>query len=104
MAHKHIGIKKQEFSQGDGQACACQHGHDHDHRSSTQFGVSLALLGTLAGGVLIINSLIAPIFYGEDCTVGQLCAMVGAILLGAPVVWHALKCMLHGHMHMDELV
>ncbi len=103
MAHKHIGIKKQEFSQGDGQACACQHGHDHDHRSSTQFGVSLALLGTLAGGVLIINSLIAPIFYGEDCTVGQLCAMVGAILLGAPVVWHALKCMLHGHMHMDEL-
>ena len=30
--------------------------------------------------------------------------MVGAVLLGIPVVWHAIKCMVRGHMHMDELV
>ena len=89
MAHKHIGIKEHELS--------------HDHSHSTQMGVSLALLGTLAGGVLIINSVIAPIFYGEDSVVGGMCAMIGAILLGFPVVWHAMRCMMHGHMHMDEL-
>ena len=89
MAHKHIGIKEHELS--------------HDHSHSSQMGVSLALLGTLAGGVLIINSVIAPLFYGESSVVGDMCAMVGAILLGAPVVWHAMRCMMHGHMHMDEL-
>ena len=31
-------------------------------------------------------------------------ALIGAVLLGAPLVWHALKCLAHGHMHMDELV
>jgi Cd2+/Zn2+-exporting ATPase len=30
--------------------------------------------------------------------------MIGAALLGFPVVFHAVKCMLGGHMHMDELV
>ena len=25
-------------------------------------------------------------------------------MLGAPLVWHALQCLTHGHTHMDELV
>ena len=91
MAHEHLNIKEHEL-------------HDHDHTQGKQFRVSLALLGTLAGGVLMLNSAIAPLFYGKDSAVAELCAMVGAILLGLPVIWHALKCMLHGHMHMDELV
>ncbi|AQT68855.1 putative cadmium-transporting ATPase [Anaerohalosphaera lusitana] len=89
MAHKHIGIKEHELT--------------HEHQHSTQFGVSVALFGTLAGGILLLNAVIAPLFYGQDSAVADLCAMIGAILLGLPVVWHALKCMLHGHMHMDEL-
>ena len=31
-------------------------------------------------------------------------AMAGAILLGVPIVIHAVEGILHGHMHMDELV
>ena len=91
MAHKHLNIKESEL------------GH-HDHTKGKQFRVSAALLGTLAGGVLLLNSIIAPLFYGKDSEVAQLSAMLGAILLGAPVVFHAVKCILHGHMHMDELV
>lgn len=91
MAHKHLNIKEQELT-------------EHDHTHGKQVRVSLALLGTLAGGVLLLNSVIAPLFYGKGSAVAELCAMVGAILLGLPVVWHALRCMLHGHMHMDELV
>ena len=93
MAHKHLNIKESEL------------GH-HEHTKGKQFRVSAAMLGTLAGGILLINSAIArlPFFYGPESEVAELCAMLGAILLGAPVVFHALKCMLHGHMHMDELV
>ena len=91
MAHKHLNIKEQDLT-------------EHDHTHGKQVRVSLALLGTLAGGVLLLNSVIAPLFYGKGSAVAELCAMVGAILLGLPVVWHALRCMLHGHMHMDELV
>jgi len=90
MAHNHLGIKETEI--------------DYDHTKGKQLRVSLAMIGTLAGGVLLLNSRIAPVFYGSGSEIAQLCAMIGAILLSAPVVWHALRCMLHGHMHMDELV
>jgi len=90
MAHEHLSIKEHELKT--------------DHTKGKQFRVSLALIGTLAGGVLLLNSVIAPFFYGDDSELVAMCAMAGAFLLGAPVVWHAVKCMLHGHMHMDELV
>jgi len=91
MAHKHLNLKEHELT-------------EHEDARGKQFRIRLALLGTLAGGVLLIDSAVAPLFYGRDSEVAQICAMVGAILLGAPVVWHAIKCMLAGHMHMDELV
>lgn len=93
MAHKHLSIKEHELS----------------HQESTKgknFRVVGALLGTLTGGVLLIVSLVARLdfLYGKENEVVDLAAMVGAILLGLPVVWHAVRCMLGGHMHMDELV
>ena len=76
------------------------HGHQHDH-SMQSVGVWLIL--TLIGGALLINSMIAErIFGGKDHA--DLMAMVAAILLGAPVIWHAVKSLLEGHSHMDELV
>ena len=103
MAHKHLNIKEKELEHHGHEGCAC---HDHDHGSTKgrQVRISLALLGTLAGGVLLINSVIAKHISGIDPEVVELSAMLGAVLLGLPVVWHAIKCMLHGHMHMDELV
>lgn len=91
MAHKHLNIKEHELEH-------------HDHTKGKQVRVSLAMIGTLAGGVLLVNSLIAPWFYGQDSEVAKMSAMLGAVLLGVPVVWHAIRCMLGGHMHMDELV
>ena len=91
MAHKHLQIKEHELAA-------------HQHTKGKQIRVSTALLGTLTGGVLLLVSAVAPLFYGQDSEVAQLSAMIGALLLGLPVVWHALRCMLAGHMHMDELV
>ncbi|HUW20551.1 MAG TPA: cation-translocating P-type ATPase [Sedimentisphaerales bacterium] len=64
----------------------------------------MALLGTLAGGVLLINSAVARLFYGGDSFNAELLAMIAAILLGAPIVLHAIKSLIKREMHMDELV
>ena len=47
MAHKHLNIKEHELG--------------HDHTKGKQFRVSMALLGTLAGGVLLLNSRLAEL-------------------------------------------
>jgi Cd2+/Zn2+-exporting ATPase len=87
--------------------------HDHlhfkddiaaEHTHGKQIRVSMALLGTLAGGVLLINSGIAKYIYGAGTFNTEFLAMAGAILLGAPIVLHAIKSLIHKEAHMDELV
>ena len=92
MAHNHLNIKDTEIG--------------HDETKGKQVRVSVEMIATLAGGVLLLASLIARWrwLYGGDSEMAKLCAMIGAVLLGVPVIWHALRCMLQGHMHMDELV
>jgi Cd2+/Zn2+-exporting ATPase len=88
---------------------AHQHLHFQDdvaaeHTHGKQIRVSLALLGTLAGGMLLINSGIARLIWGSGSFEPEFLAMAGAILLGAPIVYHAIKSLVQGHAHMDELV
>jgi Cd2+/Zn2+-exporting ATPase len=89
MAHEHLHLK-------DNMAA--------EHTHGKQIRVSMALLGTLAGGMLLINSGIAGLIYSKGSFNAEILAMAGAILLGAPIVWHALKCLIQKHAHMDELV
>jgi len=81
---------------------------------------STLLIGTLLGGLLVISSFvishpaIARALFQLDVASGpdgrmvndyaDILALIGALMLGTPLVWHALKCLAHGHMHMDELV
>ncbi|HIJ67224.1 MAG TPA: cadmium-translocating P-type ATPase [Planctomycetes bacterium] len=92
MVHQHLQLKELELAA--------------ENTKGKQFRVSMALLGTLAGFVLLMNSAIARMrfFYGPGSEVAQLSAMVGALLLAFPVVLHALKSVVRGEMHMDELV
>jgi len=87
--------------------------HDHlhfkddiaaEHTHGKQIRVSMALLGTLAGGVLLINSGIAKYIYGAGDFNTVFLAMAGAILLGAPIVLHAIESLIRREAHMDELV
>lgn len=91
MVHNHLNIKQQESDH-------------HENIHGKQVGVSVAMIGTFIGVVLLAVSYFSEFIYGKENVQGALCAMIGAFLLGAPVVYHALKCMMHGHMHMDELV
>jgi Cd2+/Zn2+-exporting ATPase len=88
MAHEHLHLKDQFGT---------------EQTREKQFRVSLALLGTLAGGVLLINSWIGKAFYAPESFNTQLFAMLGALLLGAPIVIHAIVSLIHGESHMDEL-
>jgi len=77
---------------------------------------SLLIIGILLGGVLVLSSYLAPLFgvfarATYRMSDGRVLnffrdglAMVGALLLGVPIVIHAVREMSHGHMHMDELV
>jgi len=88
MAHEHLHLQQDVMA---------------DETQGQQWKVSLALLGTLAGGVLLINSGIGRLFYGADSFNTEVFAMLGALLLGAPIVVHAIVSLIRGHSHMDEL-
>jgi Cd2+/Zn2+-exporting ATPase len=89
MAHNHLHLKEDIIA---------------EHTRGKQIRVSIALLGTLAGGVLLINSRLAKFFYGSGSFNAEFLAMAGAILLGAPIVLHAIKSLIKKQMYMDELV
>ena len=88
MAHQHLQLKEDI---------------GNEQMQGQQVRLSMALVGTLLGGVLLINSRVGILFFGSGSVNIELCAMLGALLLGAPVVWHAFKCLIEGHSHMDEL-
>src|SRR5262245_11004695 len=72
------------------------------------------LVMTLLGGMLVVSSFIADwLFAGSPVrdAAGQphiphsdLIALVGAVMLAIPLVWHAVSHLIAGHAHMDELV
>ncbi|RJP42464.1 MAG: cadmium-translocating P-type ATPase [Phycisphaerales bacterium] len=95
----------------------------HDHFKNVQAETSRArrlLIATLFGGMLVISSFIVETDFVEgllfqnstirDSTgalqnpYSSLIAFVGALLLGFPLMWHAVTHLLAGEMHMDELV
>jgi len=88
MAHEHLHLK-------DDLAV--------EHTRGKQIRVSIALLGTLAGGTLLINSGVSKFIYGSDSFNTEFFALVGAILLGAPIVANAVRSLLRHESHMDEL-
>lgn len=90
MAHKHLGFKEDMAI---------------DHTHGKQVRASVALLGTLAGGMLLISSGIAArgFLYGSGSFQAELLAMVGAMLLCTPIVIHAIGSFVRREMHMDEL-
>ncbi len=76
---------------------------------------SVLIVGILLGGVLVLCSYLVPlipIFSRVTFSDGQrnfnsfadILAMAGAILLGFPIIIHAIKGILRHQAHMDELV
>lgn len=89
------------------------HAHWKEIEAET-FKASALLIGTLLGGLLVISSFVvshpavARALFQLDSAAANpyadLLALAGALMLGVPLIAHALRCLVHGHMHMDELV
>jgi len=86
MAHEHLHLKEN---------IAAEQTH------GKQVRVSIALIGTLAGGMLLFSSGVSRLFYGADHS--EFLAMMAAILLGGPIVLHAIESLVKRQSHMDEL-
>jgi len=75
----------------------------------------LQIIGILLGGVLVLCSYVMPLIPIFARATFQIAgrsynfnadalALIGALLLGAPIIVHAAKHLVRGSMHMDELV
>jgi Cd2+/Zn2+-exporting ATPase len=86
-------------------SCAgCGHDHDHNHGHDHEHAV-LPLSQTLIGLVFIINSFfINWIFSDSANSIAAGSALVGAIILGYPIVWTAVKDLRRGLLTTNELV
>jgi Cd2+/Zn2+-exporting ATPase len=74
---------------------------------------SLLIIGILIGGVLVVCSYVADwVFAGQTISwagrsfnfYSDSLALLGALLLGAPIILHAAGALLRGETNMDELV
>jgi len=64
---------------------------------------SILLVGTMMGGILIVNSYVAQWLYHDRPFYSSLTAALGAILLGAPLLYSSVRSLLRGDMRMDIL-
>ncbi len=91
--------------------------HDilHDSVKAQTVRASILIIGIFLGGLMVLLSYVVPIFAVFSRATFQLdgrsynffsdgLALAGALLLGIPIIVHAVKTLLLGHMHMDELV
>jgi Cd2+/Zn2+-exporting ATPase len=78
---------------------AHDHGHDHDHEHAPT-----RLLPTLFGVVCVLNAYAVDWLFESAHTVASASAMLGAILLGYPIVWISVKNLQRGKLTINELV
>jgi Cd2+/Zn2+-exporting ATPase len=72
-------------------------GHDHEH-------TPVRLTQTVIGLIFVINSYIVDYFFVKGTMVASFSAMIGAIILGYPIVWTSFKDIRRGILSINELV
>lgn len=84
-----------EHKHEHGPSCSC--GHDHEH-------TLLPLQVTLAGVLFIVNSFVLDRIYGAESMLAASSALVGALIMGVPIVWTSIKDLWKGILSINELV
>jgi Cd2+/Zn2+-exporting ATPase len=72
-------------------------GHDHEH-------APVRLWQTLVGVVLVLNAFIVDWAFENSHNVASVSAFLGAIILGYPIVWTAMRDIYRGMLGINELV
>src|SRR5260370_698537 len=74
---------------------SCGHDHEHTPVRSRQ---------TLVGVVFVINAFLVDWLFDKGTTVASASAMIGAIVLGYPIVRTAVRDLKNGVLSINELV
>jgi Cd2+/Zn2+-exporting ATPase len=61
------------------------------------------LIGTFLGGALILNAYLVDWIVTDSQGIGSLCALLGTLLLAAPLFRHSIRNLSTGRLDMDEL-
>src|SRR3954469_10440492 len=72
-------------------------GHDHEH-------TQVKLTQTIVGLIFVLNAFGVDWLFASSTAVASLSAMVGAIILGYPIVWLSFKDIRKGNLTINELV
>lgn len=80
-----------------GDDCCHDHNHEHGH-------AHVHFMVTMLGGILVLNSFLAEWFFEGQSFQPKLSALAGALILGIPIIWAAIKDVAAGRFFMNELV
>jgi Cd2+/Zn2+-exporting ATPase len=85
------------------------HHHDHDHDGCSSCGhdhshTEVKLQQVILGLIFIINSFVAEKFLAQGAAISSLSAMIGALILGVPIVLLGMKDLRRGVLSTNELV
>src|SRR5664279_4874370 len=72
-------------------------GHDHEH-------APVRLKQTLVGVVFVLNAFLVDWLFPQGNTVASASGLIGALILGYPIVWTAIKDIRTGVLSINELV
>ncbi|MHC1765650.1 MAG: heavy metal translocating P-type ATPase [Verrucomicrobiia bacterium] len=87
-----------------------EHGHDHDHDHECgscghdHEHTPVRLSQTLIGIIFVINAFFVDWLFEKSTMVASFSAMIGAVILGAPIVWTSFKDIRRGILSINELV
>jgi len=91
-------LSRNEHEHSPGQQESCEScGHDHEH-------APVRLWQTLIGVVFVLNAFIVDGVIDKGQTVASVSAFLGAITLGYPIVWTAMRDIYRGSLGINELV
>jgi Cd2+/Zn2+-exporting ATPase len=80
----------------DGETCSSC-GHDHEH-------APVKLWQTLVGILFVINAFLLDGVFKQGHAIASASAMIGAIVLGYPIIFTAVKDIRRGQLGINELV
>src|SRR6516162_4221221 len=86
-------LSRRDYHDESCEAC----GHDHDH-------APVRLWQTLIGVVFVLNAFIVDWFFEQGRIVASVSAFLGALILGYPIMWTAIKDIYRGILSINELV
>ncbi|HOX02243.1 MAG TPA: cation-translocating P-type ATPase [Candidatus Paceibacterota bacterium] len=87
--------------------CDQDHDHQHDHDHGHDHGhehIQVHLTQTLIGVIFIVNSFVVQWVFEKGAMVAGLSAMIGAVILGAPIIWTSWRDLRRGILSINELV